>query len=510
MNRQQLLEAVKSRDLQSEKVKECAESVKESQDVDKSTAFAICQAQENKGNLSALSFDTELAEDDPCWDGYEAVGMKPDPNGSGQVPNCVPEDQVENAATELAEGCPEGEVEINGECVSVEDAGTPPGLLNSEPRSMHLTLENFDVGPIEREELSDTEVRYTNLKLISPGMWTDSGSQETVWYSPDGIRNLEITDNARVNIMHDLDANGEPNEPSDVGRIDPGSKTVDDEGNLYANVTLETDTPGGEYADENLQSALESGGQVGIGGPSVEIPERGQKVEMNETKGVPELKAGKIDGAGLVWNPAAKSVDFSRETASRAVAMASDEQNTMYLEEGQSGMQDIEAIRATLSENGIDVEAKDDDEVKELAEAILELADDEEEEEPPEEETPEEEEPEEEEETEMAGEDMAAIQEQIDDLWGKIDELEEAMMGEEMQNQTEELESELAETREELSEANETVAELEEAKEDLEKRLSSLEDEPNKKEMMDADSDEDWYDADDGVAYDSATGSTHF
>jgi hypothetical protein len=35
--------------------------------------------------------------EDACWDGYVAVGLKPDPNGEGMVPDCVPEDEVENA-----------------------------------------------------------------------------------------------------------------------------------------------------------------------------------------------------------------------------------------------------------------------------------------------------------------------------------------------------------------------------------------------------------------------------
>jgi hypothetical protein len=43
------------------------------------------------------------AEDleDACWDGYVAVGLKPDPNGSGDmVPDCVPEDEVEQSVRE--------------------------------------------------------------------------------------------------------------------------------------------------------------------------------------------------------------------------------------------------------------------------------------------------------------------------------------------------------------------------------------------------------------------------
>jgi uncharacterized coiled-coil DUF342 family protein len=68
------------------------------------------------------------------------------------------------------------------------------------------------------------------------------------------------------------------------------------------------------------------------------------------------------------------------------------------------------------------------------------------------------------------------IQEEMDDLWGEIDELKEEMMGEDM---AEELSEEIEETKEELADA-ETVQELQDAKDELEKRLSELENEPDK------------------------------
>lgn len=42
--------------------------------------------------------------DDACWEGYVAVGLKPDPNGDGMVPDCVPEDS-EQAQAASAKGC---------------------------------------------------------------------------------------------------------------------------------------------------------------------------------------------------------------------------------------------------------------------------------------------------------------------------------------------------------------------------------------------------------------------
>jgi len=38
-----------------------------------------------------------IKDENPCWDGYEMLGTKPNPDGEGQVPNCVPEDKAEKA-----------------------------------------------------------------------------------------------------------------------------------------------------------------------------------------------------------------------------------------------------------------------------------------------------------------------------------------------------------------------------------------------------------------------------
>jgi len=122
-----------------------------------------------------------------------------------------------------------------------------------------------------------------------------------------------------------------------------------------------------------------------------------------------------------------------------------------------------------MAEAGVDVEEMDDEAVMDMAESLhgdlmdaLEMGDYEEDEE--------------EEDMEMQdglGEEevLDLIQEEMDDLWGEIDELRSEMMGEEM---AEELSDDLESAKEELA-AAETVQELQDAKDDLEKRLESVE-----------------------------------
>jgi hypothetical protein len=44
------------------------------------------------------NFVKEKTADDPCWDGYEMIGMKK--KGKKEVPNCVPEDDAKESVTE--------------------------------------------------------------------------------------------------------------------------------------------------------------------------------------------------------------------------------------------------------------------------------------------------------------------------------------------------------------------------------------------------------------------------
>lgn len=84
----------------------------------------------------------EKQDDDPCWEGYEMVGMKV--QDGEKVPNCVPEDEVENAEKLYArdekqgeligkpfEG-PEGQGPWDGFSECVESMGDEDGITNAE------------------------------------------------------------------------------------------------------------------------------------------------------------------------------------------------------------------------------------------------------------------------------------------------------------------------------------------------------------------------------------------
>jgi len=421
-------------------VEECVKSVlADNPEYSEQRAYSICVAMRNRNELEV--------SDNPSHD------------------------ELLTAAAQQEIDCPEGHVHTGSQCVPIEEVrDVPPSLLSS---ALQLSLDSLESEPIEREELSDGEVAYRNVKILQSGTWTDSNSRESIWYSPKGLSNMSLTDSPTVNIMHDAD-----NELSEVGTME---NLHHEDGKLYADVILDTSTNAGGYADENMQKTLETKGGKGFGGPSVEIPAKGQTVELNKERGVKELVEGKIAGLGLVANPASKPVSFAAQTSQRGVALSDPDQEVMKLESESRDMADVETYREVLESNGVDTGEMTDEEVMGLFEDLMESAegedmgdyeDDEEEDEEGMENEDGMEDDDEEEEEEMQdgdGDDDAidVLEEQIDDLWDALDSMKEEMAAQEQ----------LSDAREELADA-ETVKELSEAKDSLEERLEALEEEP--------------------------------
>ncbi|AFH21543.1 hypothetical protein OSG_eHP4_00005, partial [environmental Halophage eHP-4] len=368
-----------------------------------------------------------------------------------------------------------------------------------------LSERTLATDPIKREaEASDT-VRYANLRLLTEGVWTDQKSKTPTLYPEDGIANIEAEypseyDGPPVNVMHDVAQDGEVHEPSHAGHIDPNSLAYQD-GALMGDVVLDTSVAAGEYADQNLQSALESNGQVGFGGPSVELDlDPQQHIQNSEhPRAEKEINGGYLTGLGLVMDPADKNVAFAQETRERAVAMGDSQTDKAHYV--KVSLMEPDAMRDVLDEYGLDIDEMTDDEVLDMAESLhddlmseMDMGDyeDDDEEEDSEMATHGDEEEDEEEDMEMMDEGtLDMIQEEMDDLWASVDMLKEQMMDEE------EMSEALADAKQDLADAD-TV-------EEIETRLRELEEEPtDPKTLADGSESDDsgWADAD-GFVYDN-------
>lgn len=409
----------------------------------------------------------------------------------------------------------------------------------------------LDLQPIEREEVDDSTVKYLNIKLIDEGVWTDENSQTPTLYDTETFENTDPEsgeyDGPPVNIHHDLAPDGEPNDASVGGYIEPESLSTDGKA-LFGDLVLDLDDPAGAFADQNLQSSLESNGEVGFS-PSVELTPTEFSEDVDHPRAEEHVTAAKLTGLGLVRDPASKSVDFAHETRNREVALSSDSQNVKVLSKVDDGMSDAKQLQIGEEElSGIIGGAHQDafDSITDLYEAaedseafagglsdildnaqdtILENAfegDDEEGEEDTEARENAEEDyddkDEDDEEAEMAENmDPEEMMSAIQALRERMEELEaehEAMMSEAVE------ESELAEAKEELSEsieetkaelaAAETVKEIEKTLSETQSRVEKIAEEPNNEDRTLADdTDFDWSNSDSGVQYDPTTGSTY-
>ena len=506
-------------------VKDRAEAIKEDNpDMDKSTAIAIARDQLNL----AAEHDGISLDDDPCEDGYVMVGTKQQ-NGR-TVPNCVPAEDADPANLESVETCPSGQVRINGECKDVTEVDAPASILSTP---QHLTLKSLETEPIERVEAGGNTVRYKSLKLLSPGVWADSGSEMATYYPPDGIAALEPDydesqhDGPPVNIMHDLDVDAwEAHEPSVAGHVDPNTLDTDDDGNLFGDIVFDTSKGAGQFADENLQSTLEKEGTVGFGGPSVEIPARGLQQSHDQQRDMPRVDGGLLTGVAMVMDPASKSVNFAREAARRPIAMSDSSTNAKVLTRQADSMrtkllegmadkltlENADEVRETLDMFGFDgMDEMTDDEVMDMAEDLhedlmsdlegdgedMEMGD-----------YGDDEDDDEDDDMEMEDDgmdDMEAMQEQVQNLSSRLEDLEDAMS---QAMTADDMNAELSDAKGQELAAADTVEELEDAKEELDRRLSELENEGKEaKTLTDQNDAIDYSDSDGGVNYDPATGS---
>lgn len=313
-----------------EDVEACKMSIMEDNpEMDESMAYAICNDMENKGQLSPsgviekeLSISEKFLQETPCWDGYTMVGTKVE-NGE-IVPNCVPDDEVENY---------EGEMKA----------------MSKIRQHASRTLQADEIKRVENAPGDPTgSVRYKNVALLAPGEWTDSTSRTTYYYSPEGIR--ASVDNWADDNLH-LNHDGDQTILADIGYIDTETARTDTEGKLVADIVFHGRTDQSRNAEELMQLAMETDGARGIGGPSVEIVDTTD--EWNEERGVFETTEMMFSGAGLVTRPASESVAFS-EQLTRAAAEAEDGKERVLMrksmgeEEKESAMSDIREMNSRI------------------------------------------------------------------------------------------------------------------------------------------------------------------
>lgn len=212
------------------------------------------------------------------------------------------------------------------------------GRENAHRVSVTRFLNNGDQD-IKRLEEDSGKVRYTNIMLLAPGEWTDAASRQTIYYAPDAIsrsadnwidpRSGDEIEKAPLNHYHEHDVPAE-----NVGHIPVDTTYTDTKGRLFGDVVFHMRTQRSEEMDELMSLSMEEGGQEGLGGISVEIPD--DETKYDDDRGMERMTEMWFSGAGLVMQPASAKVAFE-EQSERVTALADGstaERQTLYLDGG--------------------------------------------------------------------------------------------------------------------------------------------------------------------------------
>lgn len=146
---------------------------------------------EEKVTLSFTDdFQIYSEKEDPCWDGYEQVGMKPDPNGEGEVPNCVPKSQKEDGMMEvvgnLAEMTDMTEEDIcDALGIDMDSYDMDGGHMDEDGEHMDEDMEHG-----EKEEEEDVEAKGKDVSAS----YKDSQAEK------DTSKSLSFKDAARAKV----------------------------------------------------------------------------------------------------------------------------------------------------------------------------------------------------------------------------------------------------------------------------------------------------------------------
>lgn len=227
-------------------------------------------------------------------------------------------------------------------------------FLADHVRAPIRELAHGDVGKVKRVELEDGSVKYTNIKLLSSGEWTDSLSRETIFYSPEGIANS--TDNwidpqteepvkkAQLNHFHDPESPGE-----NVGHVPVDSVHAED-GAMYGDLVFHRLNQRSKEMEAMMNKALETEGEEGLGGVSVEIPK--DRVVPDPDRNMRKSVEMWFGGVALVQFPAAEDVRMSEQLKNRAIALSgvTEPIHLMQRDMGESTEQGVMGDEPTLIE----------------------------------------------------------------------------------------------------------------------------------------------------------------
>lgn len=297
----------------------------------------------------------------------------------------MPEDTDRCAQSILDDNPDMDESTAHAICNDMKNRGVLEAFNEAEPNAaLHALAQFRNPGDIQRVE-KDGGILYKRVMLLAPGAWTDAGSRSTAVWEGDAIRrsadnwvdeNLNPVEEIPLNLLHGPRLHDDDT-MAGIGTIPKDSIIVDEENRMFGDLFLHGDSPASELAIQSFDLALETDGRKGLDGPSVEtVKERSAK---DDELGVRRVQEIWYSGVGLVYNPAARSVDMRNQIRERAVAMAEDaglDEAGVYVDAANQTEDTTQSLKARfrqrwyMADEEIDIENLSDDELRSALSAM--------------------------------------------------------------------------------------------------------------------------------------------
>lgn len=212
-------------------------------------------------------------------------------------------------------------------CQAMEDEGQlqapeEPELAAPDPPAHRFLQADFSGLPAVRRTQENDDVRYENLVLIGAGEWTDA-TGHTEYYTERALKKIAddpdgMVEDTSVNVNHEYQ-----DQLLQVGHIDRDSITYQN-GLLLGDLVIYGDKQAGQDTIADMDRALESDGEHGAGGFSIQIPNGGFTRRYNAERGMYELTEFKLAGGGVVTEGASGPANLDEQLPNRAVALSAE------------------------------------------------------------------------------------------------------------------------------------------------------------------------------------------
>lgn len=258
-------------------------------------------------------------DEDPCWEDYVMVGMKPDPNGSGEVPRCVPEEDADepdrmgssdmsvvDAWNEYIDKMNQTDKnEAGGESITkMVDEDALSDMLASV-RDMGSANPDMSVEDFVEAALASDAVDEQNVDNLSVLIGDDDGGMGTM---PDAEDDTETEEDGMYGDEEEMSLNNGTTQKNADSRVDKLAEAVEDLQGTVSEVksVVEGTGPRGERMSEPEDNSRTAAIKEAFGLESEEKAQVAREAVVEQVEKKAEEEETEVDYGGITEDEGAE------------------------------------------------------------------------------------------------------------------------------------------------------------------------------------------------------------